>query len=205
MRTILPSTPGTATRAWVPLILATALVSGHAAAAEDVVGLYVGGAVGQSQVHISSQGFANENFSKIHSAFQLMAGIRPIYFLGAEIEYVDFGHPNSSLNGAAADATLKGAAAFGVVYLPVPLIDLYAKTGLARLQSNLKGESEVHTNCVPCSPSLFRLDRTDSRIVAGAGAQYKYGALAMRAEFDYFSLAGAHPNLVSFGLTWTFS
>jgi hypothetical protein len=29
-------------------------------------------------------------------------------------------------------------------------------------------------------------------------------ALAMRAEYEYFSLADAHPNIVSLGVTWTF-
>jgi hypothetical protein len=76
MHAIVPISSSTAARAWLPLLLAVALLSSYAAVAEDVLDLYVGGAVGQSQVHISSQGFANENFSKNHSTIQLTAGIQ---------------------------------------------------------------------------------------------------------------------------------
>jgi hypothetical protein len=36
------------------------------------------------------------------------------------------------------------------------------------------------------------------------GAQYKFGSLAARAEYERFSVAGEHPSVVWFGLTWTF-
>jgi opacity protein-like surface antigen len=174
------------------------------AKAGDLLGLYVGGAIGQSRVEINSEGFALDNFRENHSAFQLMAGVRPISLLGAEIDYIDFGHPGGNLNGAPASATLKGAAAFGVLYLPVPVIDIYAKVGLARLQSSLGGVSAVQPDCVPCAPSLFQLDRTNTHFAAGAGAQYKLGAFALRAEYEYFDAGGANSGLVSLGITWTF-
>jgi len=191
----------------LPLILATVVLLGQPIAdakAEDLLGLYVGGAVGQSRVEVNSEGFALDNFRENHSAFQLMSGLRPISLLGAEVDYMDFGHPGGSLNGAPASATLKGAAAFGVLYLPVPVIDIYAKAGLARLQSSLGGVSAVQPACVPCAPSLFRLDRTNTHFAAGAGAQYKLGALALRAEYEYFNTGGANPGLISLGITWTF-
>jgi opacity protein-like surface antigen len=172
--------------------------------AADGVGLYVGAAVGQSRVDVDSDGFSLDNFRENHTAFQLTAGVRPLSWLGAEIDYIDFGHPHGSLDGGPADATLKGAAGFGVLYLPVPVIDLYAKAGLARLQSSVTGRSEEQTQCVPCSPSLFRLDRTNTQFAAGAGAQYKLGAFAVRAEYEYFNASGANPRLVSLGITWTF-
>jgi opacity protein-like surface antigen len=153
---------------------------------------------------VNSEGFALDNFRENHSAFQLMAGVRPISLLGAEVDYMDFGHPGGSLNGAPASATLKGAAAFGLLYLPVPVIDIYAKAGLARLQSSLGGVSAVQPACVPCALSLFRLDRTNTHFAAGAGAQYKLGAFALRAEYEYFNAGGANPGLVSLGITWTF-
>jgi hypothetical protein len=99
-----------------------------------------------------------------------------------------------------------------VLYLPVPVIDVYAKAGLARLQSSLVGVIAV-PNCLPlpyanpvnfCPPSRFELDRTNTQFAAGAGAQYKLGAFALRAEYEYFNVGGAHPSLVSLGITWTF-
>jgi opacity protein-like surface antigen len=172
--------------------------------AADSLGLYVGGAVGQSRVDVNSDGFSYDNFRENHSAFQLMAGLRPISLLGAEIDYIDFGNPHGTLDGGPASATLKGAAAFGVLYLPVPVIDIYAKAGLARLQSNLTGLNPVQPDCAPCALSLFQLDRTNTHFAAGAGAQYKLGAFALRAEYEYFNASGANPSLVSLGITWTF-
>jgi opacity protein-like surface antigen len=172
--------------------------------AADSLGLYIGGAVGQSRVDVNSDGFSFDNFRENHSAFQLMAGVRPISLLGAEIDYIDFGHPHGTLDGGPASATLKGAAAFGVLYLPVPVIDIYAKAGLARLQSSLTGIGAVQPDCIPCAPSLFQLDRTNTHFAAGAGAQYKLGAFAVRAEYEYFNASGANPSLVSLGITWTF-
>jgi opacity protein-like surface antigen len=84
------------------------------------------------------------------------------------------------------------------------VIDIYAKAGLARLQSSLGGVSAVQPACVPCALSLFRLDRTNTHFAAGAGAQYKLGAFALRAEYEYFNAGGANPGLVSLGITWTF-
>lgn len=173
--------------------------------AGDLLGLYAGAAVGESRVALNSDGIALENFAESHSAFQLTAGVRPISSLGAEIDYIDFGHPSGTLDAAPANATLKGAALFGVLYLPVQVIDLYAKAGLARLQSTLNGQPAIGVAlCLPCGPELFQLNRTDTHFAAGAGAQYKLGAFALRAEYEYFNAGGVNPALVSLGITWTF-
>ena len=52
--------------------------------------------------------------------------------------------------------------------------------------------------------ALFRLDRTNTSFAAGAGAQYKLGAFAVRAEYERFNAAGGNPSLISLGFTWTF-
>jgi hypothetical protein len=55
---------------------------------------------------------------------------------------------------------MKGAAAFGILYLPVPRIDVYAKEDLARLQSNDNGGG--YTPCPDCPTSLpYSVDRTN--------------------------------------------
>jgi len=162
--------------------------------AADLLGLYAGGAIGQSRVEASSQGYTPDSFKENHSAFKALVGIRPLPFLGAEVDYIDFGHPRGTLNGQQANASLKGAAAFGILYLPVPVVDVYAKAGVARLESSLSS----------LASSGFHLDRTDVHFAAGAGVQYKFNALAIRTEYEYFTSAGEHPNLLSLGLTWTF-
>jgi hypothetical protein len=181
--------------------------------ADDLLGMYVGGAVGRSQVaaEASYPTIANPNpseFKENHSAFKVMVGVRPISLIGAEVDYIDFGHPRGNIFSYPADASLKGAAAFGILYLPVPIIDLYLKAGAARLQSTLRGfYAEGDNICVPgapCGTAAFQLNRTNTSGAGGVGAQYKFGAWAVRAEYERFNAAGGNPSLLSAGITWTF-
>ncbi len=174
--------------------------------AEELLGLYVGGAIGQAQVeaNVPSIGEFKEN----HSAFKVIAGIRPISLVGAELSYIDFGHPRGRFNGFPSNANVseKGADAFAVLYLPVPVVDVFVKAGLARLQSTANGVRLGAGACTTTDPNcaLFGLNRTDTRFAAGAGTQFKLGAWAVRAEYERFNAAGGNPNLVSLGVTWTF-
>lgn len=195
----------------VTAIVAFVLPGGNAMA-EDLLGMYVGGAVGQAQVsaYANSASFnpiasggAGE-FKENHAAFKAAVGIRPISLFGAELEYADLGHPSGNLFGYPADASIKGTAAFGIVFLPVPVVDIYVKAGAARLQSTLSGFVPYLPLCGGCAPPRFEQDRTNTAFAAGAGAQYKFGSLAARAEYERFSVAGEHPSVVWLGLTWTF-
>jgi opacity protein-like surface antigen len=184
------------------MLVATACVllavPGRNAMAADLLGAYVGGAVGQARVD-STEPFGGA-FTENHSAFKVMVGLRPISLVGAEIAYLDFGHPSRLDGFIATDVTMKGAAALGILYLPVPIVDIYAKAGLARLQST------VTTSIVCCidiaSPAPF--SRTNVGFAGGAGAQFKVGSFAVRAEYERFNAAGEHPSLLSVGATWTF-
>jgi opacity protein-like surface antigen len=186
------------------VVLMTAVLPTHHALASDLLGLYVGGAVGQSQVeaNVPSVGEFKEN----HSAFKVIAGIRPIPLIGAELSYVHFGHPSGNINSSPSDVAEKGADAFAVLYLPVPVVDVFVKAGLARLQSTANGVRAGVGACPISFPNcaLFRFDRTDTSFAAGAGTQFKLGAWAVRAEYERFNAAGGNPSLVSLGVTWTF-
>ncbi len=189
------------------LALAVVLPTGPARA-DDLLGLYLGGGVGQSRVDADGASFNSSSFKENHSAFKGIIGIRPIPVVGAEVEYIDFGHPRGTLGSLPADVTLKGAAAFGVGYLPLPIGALFVKAGLARLQSTVNGEYVVATPICdpgPCpGPSLFSLSRTDTSFAAGGGIQFKVLSWAIRAEYEHFHAAGGNPGLVSVGFTWTF-
>src|ERR1700736_2703855 len=131
----------------VAAIVAMGIVASVPALAADVLGLYVGGAVGQA--HVEADNLPNPDtafgspstigdFKEHHLAYKVMVGLRPISLVGAEVAYVDFGHPSGSVGaippgGAvpiSADVKIKGSAAFGVLYLPVPVVDIYVKAGL---------------------------------------------------------------------------
>lgn len=183
------------------------------AVAEDLLGLYAGGAIGQSRVEATaSQVFADiapvtytEDIDKRHAAFKVMLGVRPVSLAGAEIDYIEFGEPRGSLFGSPASISLKGPAASGVLYLPVSIVDVYGKAGVARLESDVNGSicSPCACNLRICRPS-FQLNRTNTSGALGVGTQYKFGSWAVRAEYERFNAAGGNSSLLSAGLTWSF-
>src|SRR6266853_2918061 len=131
-----------------PLALALGLFIGTAPVADaaDLLGVYVGGAVGQAridtgnlQVATAARAFNFGTFNENHTAYKLIGGVRAISLIGAEIEYMDFGHPGKSFSLAgvptSADVRMSGTAAYGMLYLPVPVVSVYVKAGLARLQA----------------------------------------------------------------------
>jgi opacity protein-like surface antigen len=183
-------------------------VAGARVAAADPLGLYLGGSVGQSQVEADSGGniaSPYDHFRANHSAYKITVGLRPLPFFGAELSYVDLGHPGGAVAGAPADVSESGTAAFAMLYLPVPVIDLYAKAGVARLQSTVNGNT-FEACAEVCLPTLvpFRVERTDTGFAGGLGAQLKFGAWAVRAEYEVFSAAGRNPALASIGANWSF-
>jgi opacity protein-like surface antigen len=175
--------------------------------ADDLLGLYAGGAVGQSQVRAGAPAFSGNEFEANHSAFKVMVGVRPISRVGVELAYIDFGHPSSFLgfpaNAGPVNVTMNGAAALGILYLPVPIVDIYAKAGLARLQSTVNYSLALGRPCGITTPTCnaFSLDRTNTNFAAGAGAQFKIGSCAVRAEYERFEADGANPSLWSVGVT----
>ncbi|HEX9474068.1 MAG TPA: outer membrane beta-barrel protein [Steroidobacteraceae bacterium] len=182
-------------------VACSALVSQRSSAL-DLVGFYAGGAFGQAQVEAGVPTLGS--FKKDHSAYQLMAGVRPVAPFGVELDYLDFGHPSGMVGGWPTDLSMKGAAAFAALYLPLPLLDLYAKAGVARLQTRLRTITGL--TCTPTNPgcNVFVSDHTDSRLAAGVGVQVKVGSWTVRGEYVGFSVAGGTPGMTSIGLMRTF-
>src|SRR5207244_2874055 len=131
------------------------LISPPVINAAEPLGMYAGGAIGQARIDTgnlegaspSGGVFSFGTYTEDHSAYKLIVGFRPLSLIGAEIAYMDFGHPGRSFSPGgttSADVKMSGAAAFGMLYLPVPVVSVYAKAGLARLQATSKprpGES----------------------------------------------------------------
>jgi hypothetical protein len=170
-----------------------------AVVAASPLGPYVGAALGQAAVRSDEAVFASplHSFDEHHSAWKVMAGIRPITLLGAEIEYLNFGHPSVTSNAFTADVQQKATAVFGIVGLPIPLpvIDIYGKAGVARLQSMVNVQSVL---------SQFHHDHADTNFAYGAGVQVKLLALGVRAEYERISASGGQPDLLSLGVTLNF-
>jgi Outer membrane protein beta-barrel domain len=183
-------------------------------AADDPFGLYVGGALGESDVRVDESVFGgSQGFAAHRDGWKLLVGLRPISLLGAELDYVDFGHarfvgpPNFLGSALRADTHPKATSLFGVIYapIPVPLLDVYAKAGIARLQTSLNAATYCAVPpCVVTAVAPLALSRTDARFAYGAGVQFRFAAFGARVEYERVSASTGDPDIASIGLTWSF-
>jgi opacity protein-like surface antigen len=180
----------------------------------NLPGFYAGLGVGESTVR-SDEGFDPDypdDSHPHHTAYKVLAGIRPIPFVGAEAEYIDFGHPGSSdgyfdhLNGLDynADSHPKAGVLSAVGYLPLPYIDVFGKAGVARLETNLNSYRDE--NCGTCAgPVLSRQHAWQTKAAYGGGMQaHFFGGLAVRAEYERINSTFGDPDAFLVSATWTF-
>jgi OOP family OmpA-OmpF porin len=153
-------------------------------------GFYFGGSLGQANLKIDdlSDGVATDDFDGDDMAFKLIAGIRPLDWLGIEAAYVNFGEPEDTVFGQKLKADGDGISAFAVGFLPTGPVDLFAKVGLITWDSKVAGFDE---------------DGTD--FAYGVGAQVRVLGLSIRAEYERFDAEDVDDlNMISVGLTYTF-
>jgi opacity protein-like surface antigen len=181
-----------------------------AAQAENALGLYASGALGQASVASDSWSqaivLANpSSFRENNGAWAARIGVRPIPLFAAEAEYYDFGNPSASVNATTSvGVKMKGTGVYGLVFLPIPFIDLYAKAGMAHMRTSTR----ITFSCTPtpgCAPQApVGFETRDTSLAYGAGLQFKVGDLGVRGEYQRFSAAGAHPGLATLGLSFEF-
>ena len=164
---------------------AAAALLGDGAAHAANTGFYLGGALGQSESGVRNSDF---NFKDRDSGYKLIAGFRPLSLLAVELNYVDLG------KSAVGSATAKTKAVDGFIvgYLPIPVIDIYGKLGLASWKTDAAAPGvSLHIN--------------GSDPAVGAGVQLHFGGLAARLEYEVFEAKEvAKPTLLSLGLTYSF-
>jgi len=161
-------------------------------------GFYVGAALGQTESGLRNSDF---NFKDRDQGYKLIAGIRMLGVLGVELNYVDLG--TSSVGGASAKT--KAADGFAMVFLPIPLVDVYGKAGLVSWKTDVSAPTLV--GGIPVDPAVTnqRYRTSGSDMAYGAGVQLHFGSLSARLEYDAFDAKeAARPNMLSLGLTYTF-
>ena len=132
------------------------------------------------------------------SSYKIIAGIRPLDWLGAELNYIDLGSKSAGTSAASTHVKSRAVAAYAVAYLgldPLPF-DLYAKAGLARW--NLDA-------CIGGVISGLNGSTSGTDFAYGAGGQVRFGSIGVRLEYERFDLENSSgAKLYSLGLTWTF-
>ncbi len=149
-------------------------------------GVYLGAALGQTESGLRDSNF---NFKDRDQGYKLIAGIRVLGLLAVELNYVDLG--TSSVGGA--QAKTKAADGFAMVFLPIPLVDVYGKLGYVSWKTDAS------------SPTLASFRTTGSDLAYGAGVQVHFGSLSARLEYEAFDAReAAKPTMLSLGATYTF-
>jgi hypothetical protein len=188
------------------------LVSMDARAANPL-GVYIGAGGGRADLRVESRDFPCDSTNcrnATAAGWTAFAGLQPLPFVGAELQYLDFGHTTQGVAGY--DPYSKDARAlalFGTGTLPLPLVDLYAKAGVGRLQTKSSVYYSDPNACLDyggsfCDLRGTRTDRTGARFGWALGAQLKLSSLAIRGEYLRFSAPDGDPSLLSLALLWKF-
>jgi opacity protein-like surface antigen len=195
--------------------LVGACAASTAALADDPAGFYLGAGVGYSTIRSDDPAYGLPGYFNDHqTAWKAIAGVRPLPFIGAEFEYIDFGQPDThhgyfDTNYYGLDSHPRAPALFAVGYLPlpVPFFDIYGKAGVARLETDVT--TSVTAGCTTgasCTPlvTTYRHDETDNRLAYGVGIQSKFAGLSFRAEYERISSPYGDPDALTVSATWTF-
>ena len=170
------------------------LACGMAQAANN--GFYLGGGVTQAKLDNIGRDFgtgALDDFKIDNTAWKIIAGFRPIDMFAVEADYMDLGDEGRTVGGVRFNADAKAFAAYAIGFLPIPVVDLYAKAGLARWDTSVSGSG------------LFNLDDSGTEFAYGAGVQLNLGSFGARLEYETFDVPHTDGvELLTLGGTWTF-
>jgi opacity protein-like surface antigen len=174
--------------------------------AANPLGLYAGAGAGQARLRIDHI-FYQPDFDETRTGWTAFVGLQPLPFLGAELQYLDFGHASEGGGGDLNSRRARAIALFGTGTVSLPFVDLYAKAGVGRLQTTTSLLTDDPNLCVTtgiCGFHGSHIDRTDARIGGGLGVQLKLSSLGIRAEYVRFSASDGDPDLLSVALLWKF-
>lgn len=142
---------------WV-LTLATLGIA--PALAENESGLYIGAGVGQFNVEIDNVedvGDTVESFDSDDTTFKIFAGWRFNKFFGVELDYLDLGSPEDTVNDLRVQAEINGVAPYVIGTVPLGPVELFAKVGYYFYDVEINAES------------IGSLDDSNEDLVYGAG------------------------------------
>jgi hypothetical protein len=164
------------------LTLALLLVSGTAWAGSDS-GLYLGASVGSATVEDSGSSFdGSDTGFKVFGGYNF--GLVPLVDVAVEASYVDFGTAEDS----GAEVSVSGLDAFGLVGLSMGPVSLFGKAGAIRWDAEVSGSA----------------DESGTDPAYGLGLQFQLLSIALRAEYEMFSLDEGDVTFASIGASFTF-
>jgi Outer membrane protein beta-barrel domain len=150
-------------------------------------GVYVGASIGQASIEADDVS-AGADFEGDDLGFKIIAGVRPLDWLGFEANYVNFGEPDDTLGGVKIQTEGYGIAGYAVGFVGLGPVDVFAKGGVLSWDTKIDRSD---------------LDGTD--FAYGVGVQFRLLSLGVRAEYEIFDIDDLdNSNMLSVGVTYTF-
>ena len=115
------------------MTMAILLALGTAPAiADENSGWYLGGGFGQFNVQVDDVGDVTDtvgDFDSDDTTFKVFGGYRFNPYVAVELDYLDLGNPEDTIDGRRVNADVNGFAPYIVGTLPVGPVELFAKAG----------------------------------------------------------------------------
>jgi opacity protein-like surface antigen len=177
------------------VFLGCALVACAPAFAIDLLRFYGGVGIGQTVVEQDYYQVDEHAFG-----WKVFAGYRPFSFLGVEAEYTDLGNKGVDTYASTAHVSTgaHAVAAFAVIYLPLPYIDVYAKAGAANVKASTNAYA-TGSGGVPCQSCVLPAsdDNSKSSAAWGAGLGYKMEHWGIRLDYERFDGPQGNPSILA--------
>jgi opacity protein-like surface antigen len=171
------------------LLLGVLALTTAIARADDPL-FYVGAGISRNNLSgITNDGTGYADLDK--TSWKATVGFRPISFFGVEADYIDLGSKTQTFiaEGTTTSSNAKAFAGYAVGYLPVPVpnFDLFGKVGLARWTLDGNGSSPNNSG-EPVGPNFFAFSTRGTAFAWGAGAQFHWGNIGARLEYENFNI-----------------
>jgi hypothetical protein len=160
-------------------MLLAALALGATAARADNGMFYVGAGIARNK--ISEITATNSDLND--TSWKAFVGVRPINSFAVEADYIDLGSQSTQFIDTSTNLHYKAFAGYAVGFLPlpVPVLDVFGKVGLARWQQS--GGTEVVSG-----NQFLSLSDNGTEFAWGVGAQAHFGAIGGRLEYEGFHI-----------------
>jgi outer membrane protein with beta-barrel domain len=182
------------------LIVLTVLALGTTAAQAESALFYLGAGVTTSSLTVYPDGSASINgpirTDLNNPSWKAFAGVRPLRWLAVEADYIDLGSGSGSFastqgsTNTHADSSAWAAYAVGFLPVPLPVVELYGKAGLARWKLNTSITSYPVFYVGPPPVLTSSTSSTSTEFAWGIGVQAHIKMFGARLEYESFNVNG---------------
>ena len=174
------------------LVLLAVLALGTTVARAESGLFYLGAGVTKSSMTANLGGVYSAPTDLKNTSWKAFAGVRPLKWLAVEADYIDLGSGstrqrfnNESSIDAYGESSAWAAYAVGFLPVPLPVVDVYGKAGVARWR--LHSSFSVVSNSPPYDTWISSTSSTTGTDFAwGIGVQAHVKMFGLRLEYERF-------------------